>query len=234
MRERKAVWIMSDLITSESNATSGDQDDVGVDVTAVMRIKHAGLWSAAKSLGGCKQLAEHLGVTVKDIYDWINMDRVPPPGPSTGKWTEEFWYSFEAKLFALTGETMEQLFPESLRSNKAFLTANKTAEKTARLSQVAMLNYADATRQRMIAADQKTQGKMEEMRAAIFKTLRALTYREREVIKLRYGLDGPERTLEETAKLFGVGKERIRQIEAKAMRKMQLRKEDLREVIVEE
>lgn len=48
-----------------------------------------------------------------------------------------------------------------------------------------------------------------------------LTDRECEVLKLRYGLeDGHPRTLEEVGKVFGVTRERIRQIEAKAIRKL--------------
>ena len=52
--------------------------------------------------------------------------------------------------------------------------------------------------------------------------LDTLTYREREIIKLRYGLgDGYTYTLEEVGKLFNVTRERVRQIEAKAVRKLQ-------------
>ena len=51
--------------------------------------------------------------------------------------------------------------------------------------------------------------------------LDTLTPRERRVLQLRFGLnDGRERTLEEVGKRFGVTRERIRQIEAKAMRKL--------------
>lgn len=52
--------------------------------------------------------------------------------------------------------------------------------------------------------------------------LQTLTYREREIIKLRYGIgDGYTYTLEEVGKLFNVTRERVRQIEAKAVRKLQ-------------
>ncbi|HOT01152.1 MAG TPA: sigma factor-like helix-turn-helix DNA-binding protein, partial [Acidobacteriota bacterium] len=51
--------------------------------------------------------------------------------------------------------------------------------------------------------------------------LRTLTPRESEVIKMRFGLgDGSEHTLEEVGKKFNVTRERIRQIEAKALRKL--------------
>ena len=50
---------------------------------------------------------------------------------------------------------------------------------------------------------------------------KALTEREQKVLKLRFGLeDGRARTLEEVGKEFDVTRERIRQIEAKALRKL--------------
>lgn len=52
--------------------------------------------------------------------------------------------------------------------------------------------------------------------------LKTLTYREREIIRLRFGLgDGYSYTLEETGRIFKVTRERIRQIESKALRKLQ-------------
>ena len=52
--------------------------------------------------------------------------------------------------------------------------------------------------------------------------LKTLTYREREILKLRYGIgDGYTYTLEEVGKIFKVTRERVRQVEAKAIRKLQ-------------
>jgi len=62
----------------------------------------------------------------------------------------------------------------------------------------------------------------EMLRGRIGKVLKTLSYREREIIKLRYGLgDGYSYTLEEVGHIFKVTRERIRQIEAKAVRKLQ-------------
>lgn len=56
----------------------------------------------------------------------------------------------------------------------------------------------------------------------IDQVLQTLTYREREIIKLRYGLgDGYTYTLEEVGRIFKVTRERVRMIEAKAVRKLQ-------------
>jgi RNA polymerase primary sigma factor len=60
------------------------------------------------------------------------------------------------------------------------------------------------------------------LREKIDHLLKTLTYREREIIRLRYGLgDGYTYTLEEVGRIFKVTRERVRQIEAKAVRKLQ-------------
>lgn len=62
----------------------------------------------------------------------------------------------------------------------------------------------------------------EMLKERIDKVLDTLTYREKEIIRLRYGLDdGCTYTLEEVGKRFQVTRERVRQIEAKAVRKLQ-------------
>ena len=61
----------------------------------------------------------------------------------------------------------------------------------------------------------------EEMKQALNDVLETITPREEKVIRLRFGLDdGKERTLEQVGNVFGVTRERIRQIEAKALRKL--------------
>ncbi len=60
------------------------------------------------------------------------------------------------------------------------------------------------------------------LRDKIEQLLKTLTYREREIIRLRYGLgDGYTYTLEEVGRIFKVTRERVRQIEAKAVSKLQ-------------
>jgi RNA polymerase primary sigma factor len=62
----------------------------------------------------------------------------------------------------------------------------------------------------------------EMLKERIEKVLGTLTFREREIIKLRYGIgDGYTYTLEEVGRIFRVTRERVRQIEAKAVRKLQ-------------
>lgn len=59
------------------------------------------------------------------------------------------------------------------------------------------------------------------LRSKIDELLKTLTFREREIIRLRYGLvDGYSYTLEECGRIFKVTRERVRQIEAKAVAKL--------------
>jgi RNA polymerase primary sigma factor len=60
------------------------------------------------------------------------------------------------------------------------------------------------------------------LKQQIQEAMQTLNYREREILKLRYGLaDGYAYTLEEVGKIFQVTRERVRQIESKAVKKLQ-------------
>jgi RNA polymerase primary sigma factor len=72
-------------------------------------------------------------------------------------------------------------------------------------------------------AESPVEGAGQEMlKDRIHSVLQTLSFREREIIKLRYGIgDGYTYTLEEVGRIFKVTRERVRQIEAKAVRKLQ-------------
>ena len=72
------------------------------------------------------------------------------------------------------------------------------------------------------------------LRVQVRQSLNALSERERHVLELRFGLiDGQDHTLEEVSQLFNITRERVRQIEAKALRKLRhpSRSGDLREFL---
>ena len=74
----------------------------------------------------------------------------------------------------------------------------------------------------------------EMLREQVQSALAALSERERQVLELRFGLlDGKDHTLEEVSRYFNVTRERIRQIEAKALRKLRhpTRSQNLREYL---
>ncbi len=70
--------------------------------------------------------------------------------------------------------------------------------------------------------DVEKQEKDAGLKQRIEEVLKMLTYREREILKFRYGIgDSHTYTLEEVGKMFMVTRERVRQIEAKAISKLQ-------------
>jgi len=61
----------------------------------------------------------------------------------------------------------------------------------------------------------------ENLKKVISRVLKTLTPREEVVLKLRFGLmDGQQKTLDEVGSMFNITRERVRQIEAKALRKL--------------
>jgi RNA polymerase sigma factor (sigma-70 family) len=213
--------------TAIATLPPAEGEAVSVDVTSVTRLKHAELWQACKAFchgryGGQSALARHLGVPASEFGMWLNLKSCPPKSPTRG-WPEDRISKLEGQLIELTGRTLEQLFPEELRRSVAFLQAPKVYEQTASVRTDAMERYAIATAERMrLAATPVLQSEHDEMTSDIRSALETLTYRERQVVLMRYGLaDGHQYTLEEVASAFGVSRERIRQIEAKAIRKLQ-------------
>jgi RNA polymerase primary sigma factor len=74
------------------------------------------------------------------------------------------------------------------------------------------------------------------LKEQVHSILDSLSDREREVLEMRFGLrDGQGHTLEEVGQFFGVTRERIRQIEAKALRKLRhpYRSRKLRDYLAE-
>jgi DNA-directed RNA polymerase sigma subunit (sigma70/sigma32) len=76
--------------------------------------------------------------------------------------------------------------------------------------------------------------KFDHRKGALTESLATLSLRERRVLELRYGLDGrTPATLDDVGRVFGVTRERIRQIEKNSLRKLSTLAElkDLREVV---
>jgi len=188
-----------------------------VNVTIKAAMRHGDLHLASKKLGGVKALAEHLGVSVHAVGGWYRYEACPPAQERLPYWPQAKIDELEKKLFALTGKLLDDLFPEAVR-DKEFLRLEKAIETTKDIELSLLISMAKQVRgleyREPDAVEQK------ELTDAVRASLGTLCHREREVVKMRYGLGCESMTLDEVAFVFKVTRERIRQIEGKAIRKL--------------
>jgi RNA polymerase sigma factor (sigma-70 family) len=212
------------------------QDRGAIGITAITRLKHAELFAAAKEFsakvkrarkkpgnyGGQSALARKLKVHPAEFGKWVNLQSCPPAEPTRG-WPARRLLRLEATLLKITGKSLEELFPQELRDNIQFLSSPKTFERTVRVEQKALAHYAEATRERMLLTQNPELAfSADEIKEKIAEMISTFSPKEQLVLSYRYGLNGePPMTLDEVGKELGVLRERVRQIEAKAIRKMQ-------------
>jgi RNA polymerase primary sigma factor len=164
------------------------------------KMEKAGYASVAK-------FAEALGVN-RDVIDRIVRMR-------SAALDEEGYYRPEAlKIAEFLNCTPQDIYPPAqmrgtMKKNTAQITANAN-EVDSLTSSLRTLAFSP---EKKLILD----GAKQVLKAAMLR----LTPREQRVLDLRYGLTyGEEKTLEEIGAMFGVNRERIRQIEMKALRKM--------------
>jgi RNA polymerase primary sigma factor len=140
----------------------------------------------------------------------------------------EFLEPQEVEAIRLAQENKERLDPALLRKLRR---AAQKVRRIMRISQEPMslempVGQEDSSQLGDFIEDDKILGPVDAasrqlLKEQIRKALNVLSDREREVLELRFGLkDGQDHTLEEVGRYFGVTRERIRQIEAKALRKL--------------
>jgi len=118
------------------------------------------------------------------------------------------------KYERILGRSFEELFPEEFRSavDVHMITSLKFNRELIRLPEF---------RDDLLLPSAEDTYIEKEKKEMINESLKQLTEREAKVLRLRFGLDGKgERTFEEIGEVFKVTRERIRQIEAKALRKL--------------
>lgn len=120
----------------------------------------------------------------------------------------------------------EEIFPEFQLEN-----AVKSNKRTIEMEEAEVKHYLE--RQEMALLPDESINK-EDRNNLLYEMLLTLTPKETQILGLRFGLqDGNPKSLEEIGKIFGVNRERIRQIECKAFRKMRhpSRAEELKEYL---
>lgn len=189
-----------------------------------IKVKNNLLYSAVMAYGypSLLQFCEKEKVAYGSLGSLINMTKSALD--SQGNFTP-----FVLKLCEKLRKLPEELF--SATQLETELETNKFTKTV----QEAEMRFMLENQQEVLSPDMLLQH--DQMIEETNKLVETLTPREQKVINLRFGLDGTHaHTLEEVSKIFGVNRERIRQIEAKALRKLRhpSRAEKIRQFIHED
>jgi len=146
------------------------------------------------------------------IHQTVMSKYVTLKSPAIDRWGK--WRKSVERMAKLLKCLPEDLFPPQ-HIDKALKTSKATIEAGIEEVAVFLTGGEDTAR---TALEHITR---EEATEHIRGSLSTLTPREQQVLEMRYGLDMPEHfTLDQAAKVMGVTKERVRQIEIKALRKL--------------
>ena len=182
-------------------------------ITAITRLKHAALLEAAEDFGGVPKLAEHLGVHVTQLYSWIAMRLTPPRGVNTRAWPPERLAQLESDLMQVTGQTMEQLFPDAYR-DAVIAGIPRLQKETREVEHDLLLAYAHKTTQRL---EYEHPSEWLDRPEILAKCRKRLTPRESRIIDMRFT---DNMTLKECGDELRICSQRVQQIERVALRKM--------------
>jgi RNA polymerase sigma factor (sigma-70 family) len=192
-------------------------------ITIRSQPKHGILYALSRHYGGIVPLAEATGIGKSSICWWINLRKYPRRAfcaPSEEQRANER-ARIDAAL-AKVGTSIDECWPPEVRQfiDRTQELKSLVYEET---QEVPLKRLTGSIIKRLTVDDDVSQGvEQEELQKRLRSVLKTLPYREREIIKLRYGLDcDVAYTLEETAHIFKLTRERVRQIEMSALRKLQ-------------
>lgn len=171
-------------------------------ITAITKFKHGSLWAALKQLNWTQsEFARQCDMQPTAIGTIINLQQRPTEKEAN---TIQRVLGEKGIYFDPTQE-----WPETFRGLPKRITIEQTKEVTALELKAAQTYY------NQLALPESTEREDEVLAA-----MPVLTERERKVIEMRFGFGGDPMTLEQVGKPFRVTKDRIRQIEAKALIKL--------------
>jgi RNA polymerase primary sigma factor len=198
-------------------------DEYNVKVT----VRNNLILKAIKDFGytNLNNFAKASGIGVTGLYSLVNL--MEPPVGVKGEFIKS-----AKDLMEVLGVCPSELWTDEQ------LTLRLDSNRSERvMSKEALQITLQSSARSLIGLDYPEQEMVEEDMARVTKDkLDSLPPRQRKVLQLRFGFDGtPAHTLEEIAKIFGVTKETIRMIEARALRLMRhpTRSDDLKQFIEE-
>lgn len=123
------------------------------------------------------------------------------------------------RIATVLGVPVDEIMPESLAGIEVLNKQVRCGVVETR----ALLDYKGRQSRYILPSPSDTSSHSDERVEEIEKGLRTLTCREREIIKMRYGIggEGPIYSLEEIAKIFCVTSERVRHVEKRAKKKLE-------------
>lgn len=167
-----------------------------------IRVRNNHLLTAIEErFGSIRAFSVHLNCRLQRLYDIVNLRKSP---------TDENWWTDEALIIAdALMMPPEDLWPDALATME--LERNTGTSKVSHQHMLSFIGQSDPLEQARLA-------QLPELIEVLMSD--SLNTLQRTVIRRRFGMDGEAETLEQIAKSMGCTRERIRQIEAKAMRKM--------------
>ncbi len=213
--QRRAGSVRSqrwDVRRSSSSAARGpgdpalatfNGDESGVTFRVEIRVKNGPLYRAIKgAYPSVARFCKAHGLNQVLVGEFLNLKRCP-----VNRYGE--WLPVVQRIADALGELPDDLFPEHLQIR---LERNKAATELNREQLLEVMEASDP-----FAVLQRN-----DMSRVVHGVLGDLMPREAEVLRMRFGIgvQKDEMTLDECAEAFGVTRERIRQIESKALRKL--------------
>lgn len=184
------------------------------------KLRNGVLWELSEKLGSQTALANELGATPMLINNWMNFRYIPKHLDSPRL------IAIEAKLIEKFGVTLEDVFPPELRAERTSVGRVAFKTKLTAIAEVPISQLTAAENRALLTTGSEFEAVedrefQDHATQLLNSALQSLTPREERILKLRFGLeDGEEHPLDEVADIFSVSRERIRQIEAKALRKL--------------
>jgi RNA polymerase sigma factor (sigma-70 family) len=192
------------------------------DLRIELKFKNKRLFDVVEQHGGAKAFAQFAGVSYGQVLELLSMRR----SPKTLRCVENkqygnkvvllVWRSAAEKIATAAGFTAEEMFPEHLYPP---LGIKRAALAAFTLNSTDILSLSEVNRPLMTAGPEQAilRGEVSQLIKEVLATLRP---REEDVIRKRFGLDGPKMSCNEVSLVWKITPARVQQIEAKALRKL--------------
>ena len=187
------------------------------EVAFVGRLKHGKLYKLLREKGWSQaELARQLGVPQMAVSNWMLLKDYPR--------NEEVL----RKLMELTGESPFDLFPQFMREDDWRTHRAELPREWALIREVEVKQLLGGKVLALPSAEDEYAAR--ELEERVRESLRFLTQREAEILRMRFGIGEPDHTLDELSEKLGIGRERVRQLEIRALKKLRGFRHDGKEV----